>query len=99
MDDAWADEEESLANTTTEDKDGHTDEERTQEQVTHLRTPRMWTKVADDEPHDSDCEPKEDTTVANPQDLSDQDEIVRDGDTTSSFDSVPQDEAEDALEP
>ena len=51
------------------------------------------------EPHDPDSELEEDTTEANP-DPNEQEETSQDADTNPpSFDSVPQDDLEDELEP
>ena len=56
-------------------------------------------EFADDEPHDPDSEPEEDTTEANPQDPHEQEESNRDFDSNLFFDGVPKDESEDEVEP
>ena len=54
-------------------------------------------EVAEDEPHNPDCEQEEDTTEARPQDTNKQEENNQDADSNPSFDSVPRDELEDEL--
>ena len=61
MDDDGRDQEDTPDNTTTDDEDGHTDEKEIKKEGTAAAHAAKVDEVADDEPHDPDCEPEEDT--------------------------------------
>ena len=50
-------------------------------QPSYSRTRWNDDEVADDEPHDPDSEPENDTTEANPKDLNEQEESIHDADS------------------
>ena len=83
---------------TTDDEDDHTDEQKSPKGSTAAHAANV-DEAVDREPHDPHSELEEDTIEAKPQDPNDQEASNQDTDSNFSIDSVPQDDAEDGLEP
>ena len=92
------DEEEAPDYTTTDDEDDHSHEEKIRKSPAAAHAANV-DEVADNEPHDTDIEPEDDTTEANPSDFNEQEESSHDADSHPCFDEVSEDNPEDELEP
>ena len=99
MDDDRGNEEEIPDKTTTDAEDGHSEEGKKDEKGIVVAQAADVHRIAYDKPHDPDSEPEDDTTEANLQNLSEQEESSHGVDSNPSFHVVRKDEPEDELEP